>query len=296
MLAPFLYGACLAVAASDDAVPYLSGAFIQLNDCNKNWAAQSWHEVLRRMRRARLDIVIIQYLESIDANGMPSGSFVPRAEGEHDPVAVIMDYADGAGMSVFLGLRYDARLLGSQFLNTPAALRAALAEELPQDLHLARELAHRYHLQGRNSFGGWYLPTEIANFSVQSGVAPGDDWITQLNGFTAALSRACRSLVPRPVAVAPYFNGHTKGSDYLVDCAGMQGILIGVLQCSDVSIVMLQDGVDLRHPIGRSRLLRRALPGSHRPRLSAAFQPGAQCRALARCRELHHDRRPARAG
>src|SRR5438105_4644333 len=102
MSALFLCVASLAVAASDDAGPYLSGAFIQLNDCNKNWAAQTWHDLLRRMRKSRLDIVIIQYLEASNASGTASESFVPRAEGEPDPVAAIMNYADRAGMSVFL--------------------------------------------------------------------------------------------------------------------------------------------------------------------------------------------------
>jgi hypothetical protein len=191
------------------------------------------------MRAAGLDTVILQAVEIRNANGT-TRSFLPSHAKAYDPVKASLDYADShPGMTVFLGLRLDENLGGSEFLNNAGQLQRELAEELPQNLMLATTLARRYHLKRRKSFGGWYLPTEIGNFPVPP-LVPGVDWVSQLNVFTRQISARCTALVPKPVAVSPYFNSTIMGNA----CpAGMGQIVTRFLVGTDVSIVMLQDGV-----------------------------------------------------
>jgi hypothetical protein len=55
------------------------------------------------------------------------------------------------------------------------------------------------------SFGGWFLPTEVANFQEMF-PEQGISWVSQLNEFTRQLSAYCTELAPGLVAIAPYFD------------------------------------------------------------------------------------------
>jgi hypothetical protein len=159
-----LFVASLAMTSAEGRVPLLSGAFIPLDG---QYAPQTNREllgVLDRMRGVKLDTVILQYLEKGTA-GETTSSFLPAFAGDYDPVRVTLDYADAhPGMTVLLGLRYDASLFHSILLNAPAELHAELTVELLANQALAARLAKQYRLKHRKSFGGWYLPTEVANY------------------------------------------------------------------------------------------------------------------------------------
>jgi hypothetical protein len=236
-----LFIAAVTVAQVEPRVPLLSGAFIQING---QYAPQSNAElktVLDMMRAARLYTVIFQYVE-VGHAGVTTNPYPPSRPAGYDPVGVAIAYAnDHPGMSVMIGLRLDPQLEGSVFLNTPDQLAAELALELPANVKLAANLAKRYHLRSQRSFGGWYLPSEIANYKETH--TGHESWVSQLNKFTIHLSAYCTGLVPKPVAVSPYFDGKNPED---VSPAQLGSIIARFLKGTDVSVVMFQDSVGKR--------------------------------------------------
>lgn len=228
--------------------PRLDGAFIQLDRSSVRWTRDEWNRQLDRMQSARLRIIIVQYTEALwGDDAARTQSFLPPAAGALDPLLAILDHADAhPGTRVFVGLRYVAPLLAGATLNHPARLRRWLSDERPRNADLARRLAADYRLAARPSFAGWYLPLELANYREAAG--HGDDgWVEQVRLFTRDLSDECRRRVDRPVAASPYFNGGLAGRPDLVG-AEEYGRLFGrYLRGSGLSIVMLQDGVSVRH-------------------------------------------------
>lgn len=222
----------------------LDGAFIQLDRKLARQSPEQWTRVLERMREADLRVVIVQYaVARWRDRPATAASFLPSGPGESDPISTILEYADAhPEMSVFLGLRYDARLFRSEVLNDPVVLREALADELPRNIDLARRLAERYRLKSRRSFAGWYLPLELANYS-ETAAKREDGWVHQVSRFTFELGRACKELADRPTAASPYFNGRIKGRSWLVPPHEMGTMFARFLKTAGLSIVMLQDGV-----------------------------------------------------
>jgi hypothetical protein len=246
MFACACWVASFLVLATDTARPQLGGAFVQLDRGNKNWTPEAWGAELARMRTAKLDSVIVQYLEARDGDEpATSEQYVPAGPEDKDPLKAILDDADRHGMKVFVGLRYDARLLGSELLNAPDKLKAALDDELARNIELAACVSKRYQLRTRSSFAGWYLPVEVANFKEDF---PGEDkgWIAQLSKFTRELVKTCKAMVNKDVAVSPYFNGKKENGTlpkWLVGPKEMGQNYRRFLQDTGLSIVMLQDGV-----------------------------------------------------
>ena len=164
---------------ADAGGPRLGGAFIQFDGCNREWTPRTWEVELAKMKAAKLDVVIVQYMEArADDDPPTSEEYVPEAKGDPDPLTTILDYADRHGMKVFVGLRYDARLLKSELLNEPGKLKKALADELGRNSGLAGRLTKRYRLKARKSFEGWYLPVEVANFEEKR-AGQADGWVAQ---------------------------------------------------------------------------------------------------------------------
>jgi len=241
----FVAASCFTLTA-DTPGPRLGGAFVQLDRGNKNWTREAWGTELVRMRAAQIGIVIVQYLEARTSDQpTTSEEYVPEGPGDPDPLMAILDNADCQGMKVFVGLRYDARLLDSEFLNAPGKLRRALADELARNTELVARLTERYQLATRASFAGWYLPVEVANFKEDY---PGEKrgWVSQLSEFTKNLVKVCQAKVKTDVAVSPYFNGKKQQGvlpEWLVGPELMGKNYQRLLQGTGLSIVMLQDGV-----------------------------------------------------
>ena len=139
---------------------------------------------------------------------------------------------------------------------------------------LAQRLAQSYDLKHRTSFGGWYLPVEVANFRVTVN-DPARTWPMQLNKLTKSVVTACRSQVDKPVAVSPYFNSRlTNGKipvfqggnivngslpDWLDGPDAMRKNYTTYLSGTGISIVMLQDGVGERQ-IGQDDVVKWVTP------------------------------------
>ena len=143
--ATFLAIAVLGAQPANDSGPRLSGAFIQFDNNTFGWTPQQWAAMLDRMRATHCDIVIVQYLEKRDGDEPPtSESYIPSKPGDAGPLGAILTYADAhPGMAVYVGLRYDNRLLSWEYINRPGVLRAALKDELARNRRLARDLALR---------------------------------------------------------------------------------------------------------------------------------------------------------
>jgi len=201
--------------------PRLAGAFIQFGDTNKNylWTPEQWNQELDAMRKAGLNLVIIQWVEVRGDRGpRASRVYAPVAAGAPDPLGAILKYADDMHqrgvnpMTAFVGLRVDGRLEQSAFLNRPDLLEKELAEELDLTSKLAQRLTQAYDLKHRASFGGWYLPVEVTNYKVTVN-DPLRTWPRQLNKLTRNLVAACRGQVDRPVAVSPFINSRLTNGE-----------------------------------------------------------------------------------
>lgn len=198
----------------------LDGGFIQYQEWMMRLNADAWHRELDAMRRAKMRIVVLQYLASGEQR------FIPARAGATDPTAVILDYADRHDMEVYVGLSSDE---GWWKQATDAAYLDGAARAC---LRLADEAWRRY---GKHrSFAGWYLPQELWDASLDDGQ------IARLRGFFRRVSDGCKRLSgPRPVAIAPFFSGISKPEV-------VERVYGALLEGSGIDIVMPQDGVGAR--------------------------------------------------
>jgi hypothetical protein len=198
----------------------IRGTFIQYQDWMMRLDRGDWRRELDAMRRAGIDLVIVQWLEN------ESSSFLPRHGWSHDPTETILSYADDHGMRVFIGLAHAdiwrPRLRDSRYLDRSAARSNEVADE-----------AWRRYGNHR-SFAGWYLPQEIRD-AVYS-----PDQISDLRAFFKRLGDHCRTLSGgKPVAVAPAIMG-------LIHVDAFTRAYTSLLSGSGINIVILQDGVGAR--------------------------------------------------
>ena len=198
----------------------IRGTFIQYQDWMARLGRDDWCRELDAMRRAGIDLVIIQWLENGEA------SYLPRHRWSHDPTGTILSYADDHGMRVFVGLAHAdiwrPRLRDPRYLDRSAA----------RSLKVAEEAWRRYG--GHRSFAGWYLPQEIRDALYSP------DQIVDLRGFFARQSSRCRELSGgKPVAVAPAVMGLIQADDFARAYASL-------LSGSGINVVILQDGVGAR--------------------------------------------------
>lgn len=209
----------------------LSGAFIQLTQDMMALTAADWRDVVSAMRDAGMDVIILQRLQYGHVRLFPSvGPAV-------DPVAEILAQAAQGSrpMRVFVGLLYDPcwydKWEDAGFLDNL----------LHGSRTLADEVATRY---GRSpAFAGWYIPQEMWNH----GYKPGH--IAALASYFGRLSRHCKGLLQKPVAVSPYFNPTLSFIDPDTPAQNARKFADNYRQFlggAGLDIVMVQDGVGAR--------------------------------------------------
>jgi hypothetical protein len=198
----------------------IEGTFIQYQDWMMSMDARAWRRELDAMRRAGIDLVIIQWLRMNDSR------FIPSDRAAVDPTRIILEYADTHGMKVFIGLAYAdfwwKRLRDQRYLDLAAAASAQIADEA-----WARYGGHR-------SFAGWYLPQELrdANYTPQM--------IGSLCAFFKGLGDHCRALSgEKPVSISPAMSG-------LVAPDLFERTYTSLLRGSGIDVVIFQDGVGAR--------------------------------------------------
>lgn len=195
----------------------IGGTFIQYQEWMMNMDAAAWRCELDAMRRAGIDLVIIQWLEHENKR------FIPADSAASDPTRIILEYADEHGMRVFLGLatidRWHERITYPDYLERAAKL----------SMRLAGQAWTRY---GRHpSFAGWYIPQELRYYEFQP------EYIAQLRGFLRRQSDRCRAVSGgKPVAIAPSLAQSTSPEAF-------RTLFAEILAGSGIDILILQDGV-----------------------------------------------------
>jgi hypothetical protein len=216
-----LVGAACAMEAAETG-PHLAlaGGFIQYQDWMRKLDAPAWRNELSAMRRAGMDLVIVQWLK---VNG---SRFLPANAAEIDPTQIILDDADAHGMQVYVGLAMDN---GWWQKATDADYLEHAADE---SMAVAAEAWRRYG--SHRSFAGWYVPQETWDAPYTN------DQIGRLRAFLRKISDRCKALSHgKPVAFAPFFGGETVPSV-------VEKVYGQLLAGAGIDILMPQDGVGAR--------------------------------------------------
>jgi hypothetical protein len=223
-------GAAGGQGASSRPALRLDGTFIQYGSVAMQLTEDQWHRELDAMRRAKIRVIVLQFLQRqgrpFFADGTTSGPARRSRSGTADPTGVILDYADAHGMEVILGLADDSRwwkqATDPKFLDELGAVQERLAEVL-------------WRRYGRHrSFAGWYIPQEIAPWGFSEGVVSG------LRGYLRRVGDTCRKVSGgKPVSIAPFWSG--QASPHVV-----QHDLDRLLDGAGIDVLMLQDMVGAR--------------------------------------------------
>lgn len=199
----------------------LDGTFIQYQGWMTKLDAGAWQRELEVLQRARLRLIIVQWVQYNQNRFLPT-----NAAPETDLTELLLAYADREGLQVFLGLAMDDgwwnQSTDSRYLNRTADALGGVAEEVWR-----RYGAHR-------SFAGWYIPQEPWDGEYSDGQT------TLLRRFFRQVSDRCKQLSGgKPVAFSPFFSGRSTP-------AGLELFYRKLLEGSGLDILMLQDGVGAR--------------------------------------------------
>ncbi len=214
-MALFMPKAAAAQASADGL--RLDGTFIQYQSWMKTLDATAWQKELETMRRARLRLLFIQWLQYNQTR------FFPADNGANDATEIILSFADRQGMQVFLGLAMDDgwwnKSADANYLQATADTSGKIADEIWQ----------RY---GKHpSLAGWYIPQETWDGSYT------DAQTTALRSFFRRVSDHCKQLSGgKPVSFAPFFSGSVTP-----DAMGI--FYKKLLDGAGLDILLLQDGV-----------------------------------------------------
>ena len=225
-----------AAIASDpcDTTPSLSGSFIQ-PDLIDGWTNTELAAQLADLQDACIDTQILQWT----ADSKPFTTVYDTTLSGYtrssttDVVERLLDAADTAGTSVFLGLQvnpdwFDLGVSDASWL----AGQESLAKDLADDL---------YDLYGAaDSLAGWYLPFEVDNLNFPTST----QW-AKLGDFYDELTSYLHTLTPGlPVAVAPFYNNDLAGT---LDPDDWEDMWEAILADAEIDIIALQDGVGAGH-------------------------------------------------
>jgi hypothetical protein len=280
----------------------LTGGFIQLGNAEKKLPPAKWADLLGEMKdKLGMDTILIQALFSEDSEKhhyivLSRGTINPdnprysadMVLSREDPTDAILNYADGHGMNVYVGLWMQdlpfGTVVGSsedldKYLNDAARKSTATAE-------LAWNLYHRHP-----SFRGWYIAYELWNFPFRSDAGRGKKQ-EMLRQFLSSVAAKCDELngrkeadgkgVDRPVAVSaffnPWFDQSMAGPPVTTDT--FKSVLTG----SGIDMLILQDSVGAKclggevldddKPAEREEIKRRIMPEYLRAFYEAAKAAG----------------------
>ena len=199
----------------------INGGFIQYQSWMMALPTHQWHLELAAMRRARMNLVVLQFLEN------DGTSFIPTKPGELDATQCILAYAALHHMKVIIGLSTDdawwMRWNDPDYLAAEAQRCDALADTVWK----------RYgHYP---SFAGWYIPQEM--WDAQYSKTQAD----QLNRFLHTVSSHCHHISGNKlVSIAPFFSHNATTRQITTNYTT-------ILKNSGVDVLMLQDGVGARN-------------------------------------------------
>ncbi len=206
-----------------------SGGFIQywnnMTVDETRLTPDQWGKVLKDMKDAGFDTVIVQHLVWKDDQG-EHPFFRPGAA--DDATEAILSHADRTKMTVLVGL-------WNKDLPTEQVNQTFFNEALEGNLRIADQVWKLYGTH--QSFGGWYVPIEAWNFKND------DEKIRLLNKFLASVAASCHKVSNgKPVAFSPYYNPDPD----LAPAMETSAVYSEVLKDTKVDILILQDGVGAR--------------------------------------------------
>lgn len=245
----------------------LTGGFYQLNDYGMPWywtrkPAPHDDELVRRIidygqllgkfrDELGLNTVVIQYLRYrySDPNQNPS-EFIPKAwEVKYgDPLIETLKEANknNHAVKVYLGLEYNDKLFND--LGGNSSVKQALEQQAANDGALAQTVADYVKSKGAD-FDGWYITTELGNWSWSSD----PQRKAQFAKYVADVAAACLKAKPTndkgepmKVAISPYFNPVEENSGASVSNLSAERFaqhVSDIVTGSSVTNIMMQDGI-----------------------------------------------------
>ncbi|MFB3896385.1 MAG: DUF4434 domain-containing protein [bacterium] len=209
------------------AVRGLDGAFFQIDKNNANWSLIRWGQDLAAMRAVNMNTVICAYAV-FDSSAFYPGCSLSGVTVLGQPLDKILTIADTTGMTVHLGLVYEAAWWNNEANTT------YLDTITEKNKTVINELYALYN--SHSSWQGWYIPTET------------DNWTTRLessrqnlvNHYLRPVSDYCHAKdSTKIVSLAPYFNYQLA-----MDPTSWKGWWMSTLsEATSLDLIMLQDGV-----------------------------------------------------
>jgi hypothetical protein len=212
-----------------EAVPHLSGTFVQLSDAHAQWNRDQWGLLFGCFKQLSLSRIVVQW--SAD----DAGAYYPHPSTPNRRSAVIptiLEMADAAGISVLMGLGHDPTFW-RRIDRDPALVEVYLRRVEVRSADIVRALTPLAH--GHRSFAGWYITEEIDDVN----------WINQaargaLFNHLQALSSLLHDATPAlPVAISGFSNGN-------VDPETFAQFWRDLVDQSKIDAVFFQDGVGAR--------------------------------------------------
>lgn len=243
-----------------EVVAPISATFLQYQGWMKTLPLHDWTSELEAMKRAKIDVVIIQWMQHNQEQ-----YFIAEF---NQITELILSYADRNNLSVYLGLRFDddwwqgAERPNSRYFGVDSIARKSgklirgTHEILPR---LAKYTMHK-------SFKGWYIPQEPWNqVYSQSEEAAIHRWLKR----TCELSVETRA---GRILISPMFNpvDYKSGTPTMVEQSYTR-----MLTKSGVTDVLVQDGVGARG-WNEARSIEQNVPSYLRAYKRAAHAAGAK--------------------
>jgi hypothetical protein len=218
-----------AAGPPDQAVPKLSGTFLQLSDAQVNWTSDQWNALFACFKQLSLSRIVVQW-SADDAGVYYPQSPTPNRRGAVIPT--ILERADEAGISVLVGLAHDPTFW-QRIGRDPALVEVYLRRVEVRSAEIVRALAPL--ARDHHSFSGWYITEEIDDVN----------WVNQrargaLFDHLRALSSLLHDATPAlPVAISGFSNGN-------LDPETFAQFWRDLVDQAKVDAVFFQDGVGAR--------------------------------------------------
>jgi hypothetical protein len=197
--------------------PALRGAFLEVTN---DYSAGQWTAAVKEMHALHMKLVIIQtesYLTGTTRNPVLETNIV-----------AVLDAAAKANMKVWIGLVLPENGNGSELMaDDDAFVRDVITASEMSIARIATKFANHA------AFDGWYLPLELWT--------PGPKGLGKLPTYVDEVSALCKAAKVKTIAISPFISPLAEKPEATTSA------FAGILKQSDVSVVLLQDGVGARN-------------------------------------------------
>jgi hypothetical protein len=218
-------GAIARNASASSPQSQFGGTFIQLTRAHGSWTDAQWLALFAEFRALHITELVVQWsvYDDVPFYGAAAGSPAPRS-----PLSTILQLADRANLTVFVGLVEDPRFW-SRIQRDPALVDVYLHRLRARSEETARDLMPL--VRAHASFVGWYISQEIDDVSWHAQPA----WDV-LRRHLCALTAMLRELTPSArIAISGFTNGFMDPERLAARWAGLT---------ADARLeLMLQDGI-----------------------------------------------------